>query len=394
MATIQGDATTVNEAGVKGTNTAKDGRGVYGESKKGTGVWGWSKELSGVVGDSVKQYGVLGTTKAAYHGGVTGINNNRSEKAGPGVYGTSKGTGIWGESETWMGVYGHSKSTTGGAGVMGEIEAGAGVIGKSGTWHGVYGHTDGKKGNIGNAAVAGEAEVGNGIFGTSKDGCGVVGHSHSQNFAAVFGENLANGDGVFGSGGETGRGVVGISKNKTGVLGISETETGVFGTSKNGRAIWGSGKIAGYFEGDVEVTGDIRLINADFAEDFEVLEMTEPGEVMVLTENGSLAPSTKAYDKKVVGVLSGAGKYKPGIILDNQGKKENRKPVAMMGKVYCKVDADTIPIEVGDLLTTSYTPGFAMKATDPYKSFGAIIGKALGRIKTGKGLIPILVTLQ
>ena len=62
------------------------------------------------------------------------------------------------------------------------------------------------------------------------------------------------------------------------------------------------------------------------------------------------------YDKKVVGVLSGAGNYKPGIILDKQNNDVNRKPIAMMGKVFCKVDADASPIETGDMLTTSNIP--------------------------------------
>ena len=65
-----------------------------------------------------------------------------------------------------------------------------------------------------------------------------------------------------------------------------------------------------------------------------------------------------------------------------------------MGKVYCKVDADYASIEVGDLLTTSSTPGHAMKADDPFKTFGAVIGKALRPLKAGRGLIPILVALQ
>jgi hypothetical protein len=58
------------------------------------------------------------------------------------------------------------------------------------------------------------------------------------------------------------------------------------------------------------------------------------------------------------------------------------------------VDAQYAAIEVGDLLTTSDTLGHAMKASDPLKAFGAVIGKALGARKEGKGLIPILVTLQ
>jgi hypothetical protein len=34
-----------------------------------------------------------------------------------------------------------------------------------------------------------------------------------------------------------------------------------------------------------------------------------------------------------------------------------------------------------------------MKATDPRRAFGAIIGKALGPCPDGSGLIPILVAL-
>ena len=35
-----------------------------------------------------------------------------------------------------------------------------------------------------------------------------------------------------------------------------------------------------------------------------------------------------------------------------------------------------------------------MKAEDPTKAFGAVIGKALGSIKEGLGMIPVLVALQ
>jgi hypothetical protein len=151
-----------------------------------------------------------------------------------------------------------------------------------------------------------------------------------------------------------------------------------------------------HVNGDMIVTGDITLPNADCAEEFTVknLEMIEPGTVMVLGEEGSLCQSTEAYDKKVAGVVSGAGDLKPGLILDKQSESTNRMPIALMGKVYCKVDAEYGPVEVGDLLTTSSTPGHAMKATDPLQAFGTIIGKALRPLEAGKGLIPILVALQ
>ncbi|MGQ9871188.1 hypothetical protein [Leptodesmis sp.] len=67
--------------------------------------------------------------------------------------------------------------------------------------------------------------------------------------------------------------------------------------------------------GDMIVTGDIVLQNADCAEEFAIkdLEMIEPGTVMVLGEEGSLCQSTEAYDKKVAGVVSGAGDLKAGL---------------------------------------------------------------------------------
>jgi hypothetical protein len=49
---------------------------------------------------------------------------------------------------------------------------------------------------------------------------------------------------------------------------------------------------------------------------------------------------------------------------------------------------------VGNMLTTSFTPGHAMKASDPVKAFGAVIGKALRPLRKGKDLIPILIALQ
>jgi hypothetical protein len=147
---------------------------------------------------------------------------------------------------------------------------------------------------------------------------------------------------------------------------------------------------------NLRVDGDITLAPADCAEDFDIADaaLVEPGTVMVLGEEGVLCPSLHAYDKRVAGVVSRAGDYKPGIILDRQQSAPNRKPIALLGKVYCKVDASYASIEIGDLLTTSDRAGHAMKAADPLKAFGSVIGKALRPFKTGQGLIPILVALQ
>ena len=59
-----------------------------------------------------------------------------------------------------------------------------------------------------------------------------------------------------------------------------------------------------------------------------------------------------------------------------------------------KVDANYGAIKAGDLLTTSWHAGYAMKVQDKVAASGAVIGKALGSLATGTGIIPVLVTLK
>jgi hypothetical protein len=119
-----------------------------------------------------------------------------------------------------------------------------------------------------------------------------------------------------------------------------------------------------------------------------------PGTVLVIDEAGSLHACDEAYDRKVAGVVSGAQGVTPGIVLGSVPGAEQRLPIALSGKVYCQVDANQGAIGVGDLLTTSSTPGHAMRADDPHKAFGAVIGKALAGLDSGRGMVPILVALQ
>lgn len=148
--------------------------------------------------------------------------------------------------------------------------------------------------------------------------------------------------------------------------------------------------------GTITATGDIQLAGADCAEEFNIEseQLLEPGTALVIGNEETLCQCTEAYDRKVAGVISGAGDCKPGIILGRQSFSSKRMPLALTGKVYCKVDAQYAPINIGDLLTTSPTPGHAMKAQDLSKASGAILGKALRPLAQGQGLIPILVTLQ
>jgi hypothetical protein len=235
-------------------------------------------------------------------------------------------------------------------------------------------------------------------------------------------------------------GVVGQSDKGNGVLAQNNTGSGIMATSRDGQGVTAfsdndigifaqGGTWAGVFDGAIVVNngpnpkdpkippsningsivindgnlflnkGDIFLSGADCAEEFDTAgaENVEAGTVMIIHEDGTLCPSYQAYDKKVAGVVSGAGNYKTGIVLDKQHRSissKKRSSIALLGKVFCKADAKYGAIEVGDLLTTSSTPGHAMKATDPLKAFGTVIGKALKSLSEGKGLVPILITLQ
>jgi hypothetical protein len=144
-------------------------------------------------------------------------------------------------------------------------------------------------------------------------------------------------------------------------------------------------------------SGDIILGNADAAEDFELAATAEatPGAVMVLTGAGTVGPCVAAYDRKVVGVVAGAGSLRPAIVLGRRpGIDERRVPISVMGKAACQADAAYGAIEVGDLLTSSATAGTAMRVADAPRAFGAVIGKALTPLREGTGLVEMVIGLH
>jgi hypothetical protein len=142
-------------------------------------------------------------------------------------------------------------------------------------------------------------------------------------------------------------------------------------------------------------SGDVKLRGSDCAEDFEIAtDNVEPGTVMSIDVDGRLRPSRDAYDKTVAGIVSGAGAYRPGIILGRNSSSSCCVPIALTGRAFCKVDASSGPVAVGDLLTTSPRPGYAMSVVDPSRAHGAVLGKALQPLESGTGLIPVLVALQ
>ncbi len=405
-------------AGVVGIASGANGNGVLGEANNGNGsvgVLGKSTIGAGVRGESAGGAGVSGTTTTgvAVRGdtgsgvGVLGYSNNNrgvhgESASGAGVYGQSNsGNGVWGKSAVSFGVRGQ-----GAVGVQGESASGHGVVGfNSGGGPGlagVHGYS---------SATNGVGVLGSSVSGEAGHFIGKVGITSSLNVDQGSANNGAINPGItFGT--SSGEGIASKrtpAGNQFGLdfytafsprLSITQSGDVGIGTSRP--------------EAKLDVVGTTRTHvlqitgGADFAEQFEVKATPEAdGDASSLQVHaglvvsidpanpGKLVISARAYDRRVAGIISGAGGVKPGMMMSQTGTiADGQHPVALSGRVYCWADASNGPIEPGDLLTTSGIPGHAMKATDHAKAQGAIIGKAMTGLKEGQGLVLTLVTLQ
>jgi len=155
----------------------------------------------------------------------------------------------------------------------------------------------------------------------------------------------------------------------------------------------------------VDTSGDVHAAayetsGADFAESVAVRGQRsryEPGDLLVIdsTRARRLALAHSPYSTLVAGIYS----TKPGMLasphkIDDPRPSTTEVPLAVVGIVPCKVTTENGPIQIGDLLVTSSSPGHAMKGTNRRKMLGAVVGKALESLPTGSGVIQVLVTLQ
>jgi hypothetical protein len=364
-APYEGDSNSPNMPGLSGMQASVPGIGVYGQSVHGSSVQALELPAPGSNASEIDFHsavhkailqgvGVLGSTSQSGANGVAGLSDN-----GWGVLGASRvSSGVEGMSPYFDAIVGVTYS-----------DAHAGVTGRN--------MTSGANGGVGIYGTGGQyaGKFDGAVTVTdTQDEDAFVSTSGSKDHAAVAAHNNNGGTAFWG-------------------LSASPGGTGIYAKG----AKW-----AAQFDGAVQVNGNIDMgggdvVFSDCAEQFDVSADTiaEPGTVMVIADEGGLEPSSMAYDKRAAGVVSGAGDFRPGIILGAMPQsRRSRVPVALVGKAYCKVDAGDAPIEVGDMLTTSPTVGHAMKACDPARAFGAVIGKALRPLATGTGLIPILIALQ
>ncbi|MBL7062747.1 MAG: hypothetical protein ISS49_00885 [Anaerolineae bacterium] len=250
---------------------------------------------------------------------------------------------------------------TDGYGVWGDSDNNYGVYGKGGTNFGVYGASDTNHGVAGKGLSAGTM----GVYGFNENGgSAILGYSDSTtNMYPTLYLIQADSAGNF---------VVGAS---------SLWGTRYWRVDRTGR---------GYFNGGTQVGG------ADFAEQMAVEGEGadyEPGDVLVISTNADrmVELSAEPFATAVIGVYS----TKPAVLAGAPDTDDPLEgiPVAITGIVPCKVSAENGPIHRGDLLVTASTPGYAMRA-GPNPPQGTVLGKALGELVEGTGVIHVLVTLQ
>lgn len=351
--------TSGNASGVLGRNEGGGGQAVFGYASDGA---------VGVLGISENAEGIIGVAKRGSRAGVVGRNDEcvpqplfpcfLPEDGGAGVYGYASYNepGLLGISEYGDGVRGTANRANGRGGWFANLAGGTAL------------------------QVDGRLEL-NGVLSQHNAICG-------NDWNIFF---RSPGDPMHGVGWHgAGKPWAGVEYDGPVLWGWAG---GALGTTRNGQksALWwdDTGMVSVKV---LRITG-----GADLAEPFPMKEdKLEPGSVVVIDEEqtGRLKLSSVAYDTRVAGIISGANGIKPGLSLHQQGAMEGTQEVALTGRVYVKADATGAPIKPGDLLTTSATPGRAMKVRDPNRAQGAILGKAMSVLNEGTGMVLVLVSLQ
>ena len=409
-----------NSVAVHGQTLGSNSKAVVGESAQDIAVYGNGKGggyfttnqggtyenfLPGVGISTSYQYnpgakittggsaspGISVSTTGSQSMGVTSETTNTGSIA---LYGKTSGTdspGVVGDSAQHAGIYGIGKEggyfTTKGAGTDVTSLAGVDVstqyaynpgvkIKTTGTYYsdGVYVTTGGSNSDGLHAYT----------FGYDSDGVdAMTDGAESQGVTVETSGDYSEGVYVH----TTGFHSIGISAetygNSTCVDAYSDQAIGIVTYTGRTDDKWG------LYTPDYIYAKGTQYPAVDVAEYFPVEDTPEPGTVMIIGPTGILQVSSTGYDTRVMGIVSTDPAVSLGV---KDTGNPGEVPIAVAGRVPCKVDATNGPIHPGDLLTTSDNPGYAMKATDP--KIGTILGKAIGTLESGTGVIEVLVTLQ
>ncbi len=329
----------------------------------GIGLWGGG--TSGDVTLNVKAPLALFAADAAPI--ISGANTG----SGGGVKGTAVGgAGIAGESSGGIGVVGLSTS---GYGVQGQSTSSYGVYGFSSSGSGVWGlNGNGNYGYLGGAvnASSAHAKSGHGLL-VESEGNGLGG-------SAILASAL----------GGAGIAINAANAGSDATLVLTNTGSGDLVKAFSGA---GDLEFRVTIAGEVYADGSFHSGGADFAEMLPTGEAAlEPGDVLAVAADGRLVRSDRPYQLSLVGVCS----TKPGMVGDlfSDLADEQKVPLAIVGIVPVKVCDEGGPIRPGDLLTSSSRPGVAMRASGAPS--GTVLGKALGVLQGGTGVINVLVLVR
>jgi hypothetical protein len=390
---LSGQSVSPSGMGVNGWASAITGttKGVYGQSDStsGRGIYGRATAISGTT------YGLYGQSDSTSGYGVYGT----APHTGTGVYGTAPHTGTVGIAtatglgDTNYGVYGESRAIGAGYGVYGLASNTMG-----GTTYGVWGQSNcgigvGVRGQAPYIGVQGVATA------TSDTTYGVYGRSDSSSGQGVFGDALAS------SG--TNYGVYGWSHSPSGYGGFFINSNGGILLAANNAYETSELEFKVDNDGDVYADGAYYCgkssgcwnsgTGADVAERIDAIEALKPGDVVEIDPDhpGHFRRAGTAFSRAVAGVVS----TNPAMTMGNDFDPEkddwndSRPLLALVGIVPVKASAENGPIRPGDLLVSAATPGRAMHAGEN-PPVGTVIGKALGSLEEGSGVIKMLVMLQ
>ncbi len=340
--------------------------------------------------------------------------------AGTGVYGyaVQNGTGVYGYGEGTGGIF------AGGTGVYGEGRNGlfsVGVYGEGDSW-GVLG--TGFYGVEGNSTVTESV----GVYGTSSgsDASGVYGDMTGDVPSCPWGDTRC-GAGVYGTASGDAYGSFFYGENRSSIIAVVAPGT-YYGlwvntlASPDGDGIWTDGE--SQFLDYVTFSGGKSGYVVDIARNGGT-EPLERGDVVVISGYDDpvvgnipvivVAKATEANATGVVGVVDVlyvpcdrpqeelqagevCGGFEESVTTIQPGQYLAVVTLGAYG--YIKVDASGGPIRPGDLLAASSIAGYAARApllTVEGVSFhapGTIIGKALGGLDKGTGLIPVFVSAR
>ncbi len=318
----------------------------------------------------VVNYG-SGRAISSYTNGTQGLRCESFGSSGSGVGGIASAT-----SGSTFGVYGKATASPNGTGVYG-VGALVGVKAESAAGWALQA--------VGNSTFSGNVAIGTSSTPSAQLTVASATAYHVQIQRPDF---HTWGIGLAGAGSK-GLGIYDVTVGSGYSLFLAEDGSVGVGTSAPAATL----DVAGTTRTEV-----IQITGADVAEKFPVSAPVEPGMVVAIDPEraGELRLASEPYSRLVAGVVSGANGLKAGAVLGHLPGNEAAPPIALSGRVWCWCDAEAGgAIAPGDLLTSSATAGHAMRADEKHElPRGCVIGKAMSRLDSGRGLVLVLVQPQ